>query len=333
MTEIDTIPAWPMQRRSMLFGAMAALAGTAANAQTGSYPSGPVRLITPSPAGSLLDVMARLYGQEMGNMLRQPFVVDGKPGAGGIIAAETVAKSAADGQMLLVAPDSMFSINPFIYSRLPYDPRKAFEPVALLAVSPNFILVNPKLNIQSFADLKEYGKTQKTIPFGTAGTGGAPHIVGELLRQQSGLPLVHVAYKGAGPAMADLVSGQVPFGISESVTADAYLKDKRIVPLAIGSAKRSPRYPDVPTLNELGYKDFDLSTWVGVYAPAGTPAPIMEKLNTEIRKAIAAPDTLEYIRSTGSEPGAMDVKEYQKYVGNDFDKWARVIQEAGVKDE
>ena len=157
--------------------------------------------------------------------------------------------------------------------------------------------------------------------------------MGELLRQQSGLPLVHVAYKGAGPAMADLVSGQVPFGISESVTADAYLKDKRIVLLAIGSAKRSPRYPDVPTLNELGYKDFDLSTWVGVYAPAGTPAPIMEKLNTEIRKAIAAPDTLEYIRSTGSEPGAMDVKEYQKYVGNEFDKWARVIQEAGVKDE
>ena len=318
-----------MIKKVLTFGfAMAAAAAMAQDA----YPSKPVTLVVAYAPGGMTDILTRKIARDLQQTTGKPFVVENKPGATGQIATDYVARRAPDGYTILVGATSHV-INPALKKGLPYDPRKAFEPVALLAVSPNFVLVNPKLNIQSFADLKEYSKTQKTIPFGTAGTGGAPHIVGELLRQQSGLPLVHVAYKGAGPAMADLVSGQVPFGISESVTADAYLKDKRIVPLAIGSAKRSPRYPDVPTLNELGYKDFDLSTWVGVYAPAGTPAPIVEKLNTEIRKAIAAPDTLEYIRSTGSEPGAMDVKEYQKYVGNEFDKWARVIQEAGVKDE
>lgn len=297
-----------------------------------SYPTKPVTLVVAYAPGGMTDILTRKIARDLQQSTGKSFIVENKPGATGQIATDYVARRPADGYTILIGATSHV-INPALKKSLPYDPRKAFDPVALLAVSPNFILVNPKLNIKTFDDLKKYGASQKSIPFGTAGTGGAPHIVGELLRQQSGLPFVHVAYKGAGPAMADLVSGQVPFGISESVTADAYLKDNRIVPLAIGSAKRSTRYPNVPTLNELGFKDFDLSTWVGVYAPAGTPVPIVEKLNVEIRKAISAPDTLEYIRSTGSEPGTMNIKEYQTYVSNEFDKWARVISESGVKDE
>jgi tripartite-type tricarboxylate transporter receptor subunit TctC len=205
--------------------------------------------------------------------------------------------------------------------------------VALLAVSPNFLLVNANQGIKTFAGFKAYAQKQASVPYGTAGAGGAPHIVGELLRAQSGLPLMHVSYRGAGPAMTDLVSGQVPFGMAESVTANAYLQSGKIVPLAIASAQRQPRYPDVPTLNELGYKGFDLSTWVGVYAPAGTPADIVQTLNSEIRKSVMQPATQDYIRSTGSEPGDMDLAQYQKFVSDEMDKWQAVINQAGVKDE
>ncbi|MNN27779.1 Tripartite tricarboxylate transporter family receptor [compost metagenome] len=224
-------------------------------------------------------------------------------------------------------------INPALKQSLPYDARKAFDPVALLAISPNLVLVNSGLNIKTFADLKAYGKSHSSIPFGTAGIGGAPHIVGELLRAQSGLPLVHVAYKGAGPAMGDLVSGQVPFGIAESVTANAYLKSGKIIPLAIASAQRSTQFPTVPTLNELGYKGFDLTTWVGVYAPAGTPAQVLDVLNRGIRKALSRKATTDYIRSTGSEPGDMDLPTYRAFVLSEMDKWKGVVQQAGVKDE
>ncbi|MDT4833961.1 hypothetical protein FQZ97_675880 [compost metagenome] len=144
---------------------------------------------------------------------------------------------------------------------------------------------------------------------------------------------MHVSYRGAGPAMTDLVSGQVPFGMAESVTANAYLQSGKIIPLAIASAQRQSRYPDVPTLNELGYKGFDLNTWVGAYAPAGTPADIVQTLNAEIRKAVMASATQEYIRSTGSEPGDMDVPQYRKFVNDEMDKWQAVITQAGVKDE
>lgn len=308
-----------------------AVAAACANAQD-AYPSKPVTLVVAYAPGGMTDILTRKIAKDLQQSLGQPFVVENRAGATGQIATDYVARRAADGYTILVGATSHV-INPALKKGLPYEPRKAFDPVALLAVSPNLVLVNPKVEIRSFAELKKYGASGQSIPFGTAGTGGAPHIVGELLRQQSGLPLVHVAYKGAGPAMADLVSGQVPFGISESVTADAYLKDKRIVPIAVASAKRSARYSEVPTLNELGFKNFDLSTWVGVYAPAGTPAPILNKLNAEIRKAIASPDTLEYIRSTGSEPGEMALKDYQQFVATEFDKWARVIREAGVKDE
>ncbi len=308
-----------------------AVAAACAGAQE-AYPNKPVTLVVAYAPGGMTDILTRKIAKDLQQSLGQPFVVENRAGATGQIATDFVARRPPDGYTILVGATSHV-INPALKKGLPYDPYKAFDPIALLAVSPNLVLVNPKTEIRNFADFKKFGATAKSIPFGTAGSGGAPHIVGELLRQQSGLPLVHVAYKGAGPAMADLVSGQVPFGISESVTADAYLKDKRIVPIAVASAKRSERYSDVPTLNELGFKNFDLSTWVGVYAPAGTPAPILQKLNAEIRKAIAAPDTVAYIRSTGSEPGELNLKDYQQFVSNEFDKWARVIREAGVKDE
>ncbi|WP_404300538.1 Bug family tripartite tricarboxylate transporter substrate binding protein [Alicycliphilus denitrificans] len=318
-----------MKRRLLILAG--ALSTTIAYAQP-AYPSKPVTLVVAYAPGGMTDILTRKVARDLQESLGQPFIVENKAGATGQIATEYVARRPADGYTILVGATSHV-INQALKKSLPYDPRKAFDPVALLAVSPNLILANAKLNIKSFAQLKGYAEEHKSLPFGTAGTGGAPHIVGELLKFKSGLPFNHIAYRGAGPAMADLVSGQVPFGVSESVTADAYLKDGRIVPLAVASANRSKRYPDVPTLDELGYKGIDLSTWVGAYAPAGTPSQILSKLNEGIRQAIAKPDTTEYIRSTGSEPGNLKLPDYVRFVNAEFDKWKSVIQQAGVKDE
>ncbi len=296
-----------------------------------TYPAKPVTLVVAYAPGGMTDILTRRIAADLQTRLGKPFVVENRPGATGQIATEYVSRQKADGYTILVGATSHV-INPAM-KKLPYNARKDFAPVALLAVSPNFLLVNANQGIKTFAEFKAYAQKQASVPYGTAGAGGAPHIVGELLREQSGLPLMHVSYRGAGPAMTDLVSGQVPFGMAESVTANAYLQSGKIVPLAIASAQRQPRYPDVPTLNELGYKGFDLSTWVGVYAPAGTPADIVQTLNSEIRKSVMQPATQEYIRSTGSEPGDMDLAQYQKFVSDEMDKWQAVISQAGVKDE
>ncbi|NIF85132.1 tripartite tricarboxylate transporter substrate binding protein [Comamonas sp. Tr-654] len=314
-----------------LFLACTLVAGAGAWAEA-DYPAKPVTLVVAYAPGGMTDILTRRVAKDLQVAMGQPFIVENRAGATGQIATEYVSRRAADGYTILVGATSHV-INPALKKSLPYDARKAFDPIALFAVSPNLVLVNSKLGIKSFDQLKQAAAERKTLPFGTAGAGGSPHIVGEVLARKSGLPLVHVAYKGAGPAMADLVSGQVPFGISESVTADAYLKDERIAALAVASAQRSRQYPQVPTLSELGYKGIDLSTWVGVYAPAGTPRPILQKLNEQIRKAIANPDTAAYIQSTGSEPGDLDLKGYASFVNSEFDKWARVIKEANVKDD
>lgn len=307
------------------------LAVVPAIAAAETYPAKPVTLVVAYAPGGMTDILTRRIAADLQTRLGKPFVVENKPGATGQIATEYVSRQKADGYTILVGATSHV-INP-VLKKLPYNARKDFAPVALLAVSPNFLLVNANLGIKTFADFKSYAQKQPSVPYGTAGAGGAPHIVGELLRAQSGLPLMHVSYRGAGPAMTDLVSGQVPVGMAESVTANAYLQSGKIVPLAIASAQRQSRYPDVPTLNELGYKGFDLSTWVGVYAPAGTPADIVQTLNSEIRKSVMQPATQEYIRSTGSEPGDMDLGQYQKFVSDEMDKWQAVITQAGVKDE
>lgn len=314
-----------------LFLACTLVAGAGAWAEA-DYPVKPVTLVVAYAPGGMTDILTRRVAKDLQVAMGQPFIVENRAGATGQIATEYVSRRAADGYTILVGATSHV-INPALKKSLPYDARKAFDPIALFAVSPNLVLVNSKLGIKSFDQLKQAAAERKTLPFGTAGAGGSPHIVGEVLAKKSGLPLVHVAYKGAGPAMADLVSGQVPFGISESVTADAYLKDERIAALAVASAQRSRQYPQVPTLSELGYKGIDLSTWVGVYAPAGTPRPILQKLNEQIRKAIANSDTAAYIQSTGSEPGDLDLKGYASFVNSEFDKWARVIKEANVKDD
>lgn len=296
------------------------------------YPSRPVTLVVAYAPGGMTDIVTRKVASVLQQRFGQPFVVDNKPGATGQIATDYVAKRPADGYTLLVGATSHV-INPALKKSLPYDARKAFDPVALLAISPNFVLVNPKLNITTFKEFVAYGKTNPSMPYGSAGIGGAPHIVGELLKIKSGLPLLHIAYRGAGPAMLDLMAGQVPFGISESVTAYANLKAGKVLPLAVASAKRSATFPDVPTLQELGFEGFDLSTWVGVYAPAGTPPAILEKLNAAFRAAVAEPDVADYIRSTGSEPGDLDLAAYRTFVNNEMDKWKSVIETAGITDE
>lgn len=319
-------------RLKSVFLLLAAIGMTPVQAEeVASYPKEPVNLVVAYATGGMTDILTRRIAADLQKSMGQTFVVDNKPGATGQIATSYVARQKGDGYTLLVGATSHV-INPAM-KKLPYNAREDFEPIALLAISPNFLLVNADKGISNFEQLKDYAKKEGFIPYGTAGAGGAPHIVGELLRKQSGLPLKHISYRGAGPAMTDLVAGQVPFGMAESVTANAYLKSGKIIPLAVASAERQKSYPDVPTFNELGYQNFNLSTWVGVYAPKGTPKEIAQKLNEEIRKAVAQPGTMEYIASTGSEPGELDLEQYEKFVNDEMDKWQDVVEKAEVSDE
>ncbi|WP_066269960.1 tripartite tricarboxylate transporter substrate binding protein [Hydrogenophaga palleronii] len=318
-----------MKLRTFVIAGLVAL--TASISQASDYPAKPVTLVVAYAPGGMTDILTRRIAATLQVKLGKPFIVENRAGATGQIATDYVRRQAPDGYTILVGATSHV-INPAM-KPLPYEARTAFAPVALLAMSPNFLLVNANKGIKSFAQFQAHAKAEGSVSYGSAGAGGAPHIVGELLRKQSGLSLVHLSYRGAGPAMADLVAGQVPFGISESVTANAYLEAGKILPLAVASAKRQARYPDVPTLNELGFRDFDLSTWVGVYAPAGTPQPILELLNREMRAAIAQTATRDYILSTGSEPGNLDLAQYRTFVDAEFAKWKAVITEADVKGE
>lgn len=331
MTEIDTIPAWPMQRRSMLFGAMAALAGTAANAQTGSYPSGPVRLITPSPAGSLLDVMARLYGQEMGNMLRQPFVVDGKPGAGGIIAAETVAKSAADGQMLLVAPDSMFSINPFIYSRLPYDPRKDFRPVSLLGRASIVMVASPALGARNLQEMVDIIKARPNhYSYGSPGIGHSMHVITELFLNRAGLKMLHVPYRGTTFAVQGALSGDVALALVGLAEALPHIKSGRLVGIATSGAAGKELLPDLPQLKVI-HPDLDLSVWFALFAPARTPDAAIAAANAAVARAAEVDAVRHKLGEFGLTPTSSTPQAVEAEIASDQAKFGPMVKQLGIK--
>lgn len=294
-----------------------------------TYPNKPVTLVVAYAPGGMTDILTRRVAEQLQKKLGQPFIVENRAGATGQIATEYVSRQKPDGYTILVGATSHV-INP-AFKTLPYDAKKDFSPIALLAVSPNFLLVNSKLNINTFDEFKAYAADKKSVAYGTAGAGGAPHIVGQLLKEQSGIPLEHISYRGAGPAMTDLISGQVPVGLAESVTAKVHLDSGAIVPLAVASAERVPLYKDVPTLNELGYRDFDLNTWVGAYAPAGTPKEVLVVLNEAISEAIQSESITGYIESTGSEPGKMDLGQYEAFVENEMEKWDYVIKYAKVQ--
>jgi tripartite-type tricarboxylate transporter receptor subunit TctC len=301
-------------------------------AQAQPYPSKPIRFVVPYPAGGPLDTVARLLAQKVGEGVGQPVVVDNKPGAGGNIGADLVAKSPADGYTILMGAVATHAINPTLYANIPYDPVKDFAPITQVASTPNVLVLNPSVPAASVREFIAYAKANPgKLNFGSGSTGSAGHLAGELFKAMAGVEMTHVPYKGAAPAMNDLVGGQIQLMFDNLASSLGQVKAGRIKALAVTTAKRTPLAPDLPTVAESGLPGFDISTWFGVFAPAGTPRDALDKLHAQFARALAAPDVREKMLALGAEPVGNRPEEFAAFIRSEAEKYARVIKASGAK--
>ena len=302
---------------------------SAALAQS-DYPNRPLRLIVTVPPGGAADFIARLVGAKLSESLGQPVLVENRGGAGGTIAADAVAKAAPDGYTVLQNSITTHGVGPHLYSKLPYDPVKDFAPVSGLALLPLIMAVNSDLPPKSVSEFIAYSKSS-SVHFASSGNGGAPHMAAELFKSVTGAPLTHVPYKGSGPAVADLVGGRVQVMFDAAPSLIAHIRSGRLRVLAAASAERNRLLPEVPTFGELGYPKVAVSLWYGMLAPAGTPKPIVDKLNREVGKALGSPDVREKLLAQGAEPMPGTPEAFASFMHEEMAKWAPVVKQAGVK--
>ena len=309
------------------------LAGTPALAQ--NYPTKPVRLIVPYATGGGTDFFARTVGSKLGEQLGQTIIVDNKPGAATIIGAEAAARSAPDGYTALVADSTTLAVNPSLYKKLPYDPVKDFAPVTLTARFAMLLVVNPTLSkATSVKELIEEARKEKDgMSYASVGPGTTHHLTMELFQQRAGIKLTHVPYKGAGPAIQDLVGGQVPVMFLDLAAGAPMIKAGKIKVLGVASPKRIAALPNVPTLAEQGIADFEAWAWQGLVVPAGTPGDIVARLNSEYAKAVADPAVRQKLVDAGIEPVTSTPEQMASYVKSETAKWAQVIKQANIKVE
>jgi tripartite-type tricarboxylate transporter receptor subunit TctC len=296
-----------------------------------TYPSKPVRLVVPFAPGGSNDIMARLVGQKLGERLGQQFVVDNRPGASGIIGTDAAAKAAPDGHTVLMMSLTL-AVNPSLYAKLPYDTEKDLLPVSLVASAPLMLVVHPSIPAQSVPEFLAYARANPDkLNFGSGGAGTTPHLAGEMVKSMAGLRMTHVPYKGGGPALADLVGGQIQLMLENIPSTLPYVKGGRLRALAVTGNKRSPLVPDLPTLDEAGLKGFEIVGWNGLFVPAGTPPQIVAKLHTETVKVLALPDVKERLATLGADGVGSSPEEFTAFVRAEVRKWAKVVKEAGIK--
>jgi tripartite-type tricarboxylate transporter receptor subunit TctC len=297
------------------------------------YPNKPVRFIVPYAPGGSSDVLARTLGQKLAESMGQQFVVDNRPGAGSMVGTDVAAKSAPDGYTIILS-DMPHAINPSINAKVPYDPVADFSPVTVIGVSPMFLFSNPNAEAKSLKELIALAKAQPgKIAFASGGNGATTHLVAELLQAHAGIKLIHVPYKGAGPAIADVAAGQVPIAFTSMATAAALMKANRLRVLAVTSPKRLAAFPDVPTFTESGLPALTFEHWWGVMAPARTPPAIVAKLNAELIKALGAPDVRERFAALAVEPRTTTPEQFRTLIQSDLGRWAKVVRDAGIKAE
>jgi tripartite-type tricarboxylate transporter receptor subunit TctC len=295
-----------------------------------SYPSKPVRMMVAFPPGGPVDIIARLIGPSVSESLGQPVVVENKVGASGNVATAEVAKSSPDGYTLL-AHSSAYAVNPTLFTNAGYNPAKDLVPIAVVAQQANIILVNASFPAKTLDELKRAMEKDK-LAFASPGAGTTPHLTAEnLFHVRWKADVTHVPFKGAGPAVAGLLSGQPPIGCMAGSGPMSNIKAGKLRALAVSSAKRLPQLPDVPTLNELGYTGMEDYTWVGVFAPAATPAEVMRKLNDAVLRAVRNPDIKERLDGLAFEPTAAPLRESADYVRAEVAKWAKVVRDTGAK--
>ena len=324
-----------MKRRTLIHSAFAGAAMSAlvlpAWAQD-KWPSKPITYVVPFPAGGTTDILGRLIGQKLGAVLGTTIVIDNKGGAGGGVGSEVASRAPADGYTLLGGTVSSHAINVSLYPKLGYDPIKSFSPVVLIGSNPVVLVVGANSPYKTLQDVLAAAKAKpKTISSASAGSGTSQHLSLELLGFKSGTQFIHVPYKGSGPAIQDVIGGQVDMMFDTTVVAGPHIQSGKVRALAVTSAKRLESMPNVPTVAESGVPGFEVTSWQAIFVPAGTPKPIIDRLHDEILKIIAQPDIQERLKNLGMQPSTMTTEQVAAFQKAEVEKWAQVIKAANVK--
>jgi len=313
-------------------GAVLLMAATLTHAQ--NFPVKPVRVITPFTAGSAIDTLARVVGQKLGDTWGQQVVIDNRIGANGIIGTEAAAKAPPDGYTVYLGNISTLAVNPHLYLKLPYDALRDFAPVTLAATIPVVLVVHPSLPVKSVRELIVLAKAHPgQLNYASGGTGSAQHLPMEMLRVETGMNIVHVPYKGLGPAFSDVLGGQVPMMFTGVSNVVPYMKTGRLRVLAIGSPKRSATLPDVPTVAEAGVPGFDFDSWTGYLVPVGTPRELIVKLHADITRTLAAPEVRDKLVTLGFDLVGGTPEAFATLIRNDIARFGKLIKAAGIKAE
>jgi tripartite-type tricarboxylate transporter receptor subunit TctC len=297
-----------------------------------AYPSKPIRLVVPFPAGGSLDVVARAIGQKLTEAWGQPVVIDNRPGAGGNIGADLVAKSAPDGYTILEGALSTHAVNVSLYAKMPYDPIKDFAPITLVAVTPNVLVLNASYPVNSVPELLAYARANPgKLSFGSGSNGSAGHLAGELFKTEAGVDMVHIPYKGGAPALQALLAGDTQLMFDNLANSAAQIKAGKLKALAVTTAKRSSLMPELPTLSETGLPGFDIYTWWGFMAPAGTPKEIIAKWNAEVTRILNSPEMKAFFAQQGAEPAPDSPEQFAALIRSEISKYAKIVKQSGAK--
>ncbi|MGO4331896.1 Bug family tripartite tricarboxylate transporter substrate binding protein [Cupriavidus sp. 2TAF22] len=322
--------------RRRLLAAGVALAATFAGVTgsafaQGTYPTKPITLIVPFSAGGTTDILARIVGLQLGKALGQPVVIDNRPGAGGNIGASLAAKAPGDGYTLFMGTIGTHAINQSLYSKLPYDPVKNFAPISRVAMVPNLVVVNPKVPVNNIKELIAYVKANPDkLSYGSSGSGSSMHLSGELFNSMTNLHIQHVPYKGSAPAVNDLLGNQIGLMFDNMPSSYPHVKAGKLRAIAVTSAKRSPALPNVPTVAESGVPGYEATSWFALYATAGTPQPIVDRLNAEVVKILAMPEVKKQMADQGAEPHPEKPAQLAAFMSAETAKWAKVVKASGA---
>jgi tripartite-type tricarboxylate transporter receptor subunit TctC len=308
------------------------LACVASQALAQAYPNRPIRIVAPFPAGGLVDVLARAVGEEMAKTLGQPVIVENKPGAGGNIGADIVAKAEPDGYTLLMTSPGIQSINEFLYKTMPFDPAKAFVPISLVADMSMVVVVHPKVGVKTLKELIEKARANPgKLNFGSAGIGTTGHLGQALLVHVAKINVTHIPYRGAAPSVTDLIAGQIDGVVDNPPTVMSHIKAGTIIPLAVASKERLAVLPDVPTAPEAGLPGWEASSWFGFVAPAGTPIDIVKRLHAEIAKAVRQPSMQRFTSESGARLVGNSPEEFAALIVDERKKWGEIVKAANIQ--
>ncbi|KPU88610.1 LacI family transcriptional regulator [Variovorax paradoxus] len=323
-----------MQRRRFIastLAASAALPFATVRAQTAPLPTTPVRIVVGFPPGGGTDVMARVMAQKLATLWGVPVTVENKAGAGGVIAAEYVAKQPNNGTTLLMTNISNHAIAPALYPTLGYVVERDFTPLVLVGVTPNLLICNPSKPARTVKDLVALCRDKPgTVTFGSSGAGASQHLAIELFKLRAGVDALHVPYRGSGPMLTDLIGGQIDYSFETMTSATPHVASGKLVAIAQTRPRRSKAHPEVPTVAELGYPGFDASTWYGLVGPAQMNAAMVQRMNEDFNRVLAMPDVAEKLASYGAEDGGGSAAKFAEFIGTEKDKWAKVVKEAKV---